>query len=829
METPSDRMHVIYRWKSIYEFSPELVKELIHQVRVKGVKVEFDAAGQAFTLDGERGDTKNVLDALQRAIKKAVKASEVEGRKPGYIPLVRRSRLTEFNSFPIVWAENVPKESGISDIDSMKDTHTEFKLIKIWSPNAGSDFAKILHPEEAEADIPTMISGVCDCSLEVDLFQRRLKIHANDSAIIERVIRKLNKIEEIYKAFLSAKTAHLVYVDDKAEFQLKLVSLKSQLRTIGKTTLLGGKNEKYYQDRKLVHSLRILRTAAGSTKAAVVPMEINEIPGNRQDEGPRAWKDYVFKGFGIRRPPVPASAKGKSKSMQAHAEQLSRALEPWASSTWEPRNTDEFDLFDSGPQPTFVDMEDESTDFLSGPRPNFGGQEEVAASSYIASKRRLKVFGDSGSSSTVANPSTDIHYPEFQGSTSGTPGGLNPEELINFSSPPAIPQGPPQKVTRATRRLRVLDAAPVEEKQQQASEIQTRTFRNVNSQKKTPKKKEVKEYNLQEHMKYNKEKLHEVFEPAFNYARLHKGRLTLEARLGRVLYDSAPPATKCMSWDQLPAILGDRIDTMKVLFTDRITADFVDVDYVCDVKLSPRQELFSYDPESKTVWFEFLCDYRGKPCLVKIDAETKEMEVLGRLETYGTVYWNCPMRSWDSRFTMQARKILNKEEAPFQSLAESLYVTDNTRLPNITFRTEHNDLIVKKVYCKREARYLVLPSSVTGPDRNFEFCITEVMYLWIQAHASDEETYRASATDRNDMIAKERLYYTFSVVPTKAEAMLSEQATLEVGEVSRWTARDVLGSEEDSVLEAMTYVVNAVIERIDNVGYNNEGAWCQSD
>lgn len=63
-----------------------------------------------------------------------------------------------------------------------------------------------------------------------------------------------------------------------------------------------------------------------------------------------------------------------------------------------------------------------------------------------------------------------------------------------------------------------------------------------------------------------------------------------------------------------------------------------------------------------------------KISIIKFDAETWEMEVLGRKETYGTVFWNCPLRSWDSRFTLQARKILNVEEPAFRSLADSLFI-----------------------------------------------------------------------------------------------------------------------------------------------------------
>jgi len=263
---------------------------------------------------------------------------------------------------------------------------------------------------------------------------------------------------------------------------------------------------------------------------------------------------------------------------------------------------------------------------------------------------------------------------------------------------------------------------------------------------------------------------------------------------------------------------------MKVLFTDRVTSDFVDVDYVCDLKLSPTQSFFNYDPDRRNVWFEFLCDYRGKPCLIKLDVDTRELEVLGRLEPYGTIMWNCPLHSWDARFVLQARKVLNSDGSAFKSLADTFFIPPDSQLPEISFRTETSDLIVKKVYFKRESRYLVLPNSLTGP-RNFEFCMTEIQDLWLQSHISSEEVFKASATDRLSMIGDERLYYTFTLVPTKFEEIFQTQTVLEIGEIPQWTAASILGPIGEGVIEAMTGIISAVIERIDDVGFNNRGSW----
>ena len=70
--------------------------------------------------------------------------------------------------------------------------------MKYWGPKHGTDYATMIHPREAEDDVPTMIERVCDCRIEKDTFNKRLVIRANDPDVISRVIEKLDRVEEIF-------------------------------------------------------------------------------------------------------------------------------------------------------------------------------------------------------------------------------------------------------------------------------------------------------------------------------------------------------------------------------------------------------------------------------------------------------------------------------------------------------------------------------------------------------------------------------------------------------------------------------------------------------
>ena len=283
------------------------------------------------------------------------------------------------------------------------------------------------------------------------------------------------------------------------------MSLKAQLRTNGKTTLFGDKQKRYYRDRKEIFTLRLLRRPDAAAKPTVVPLEIREIPGDRNGGGPRAWKEYLFKGYGAfeNDPSVYVKPKAKAKvqypvtqvDLQRHAVNLQRALGEL------PFNTgDEFNL---GPRPSFgVQKNDESLDFLSGPRPDFARAEEPQAVLPVAAKRRVKGLGtesDSPHMSQTAPPEAegDVPLPPTAATTSSYYDkdfydllGPRPvdDPADDFLSPrPGPPTVTQSGMVRTTRRLRApVDQVP-EETEQKVSEANTRVLRNISSQKKSKK------------------------------------------------------------------------------------------------------------------------------------------------------------------------------------------------------------------------------------------------------------------------------------------------------------------------------------------------------
>ena len=276
------------------------------------------------------------------------------------------------------------------------------------------------------------------------------------------------------------------------------------MTTTGKTTLLGEKNKKYRRDRKLIYSLRLLRRADPVDKPSVVRLEIREIPGNRNCDGPRAWKDYIFRGYGSSENNPAVYIKPVAKPMvynpvpqlnlQNHANQLSMALGAVVSET----NDSELGL-----SPGFTAQNDDTIDLLMGSRPNFAPVEDEPVALPAAAKRRLRGFDET----IVAPPNISQPEPPKFIPTVGTSssyydddfGALLPPRPAHNSTPSPPPSAWKSQpgIVRTTRRVRTQDLVP-EERQQEISEQETRKLRNINLQKKP--KRVVREYSSKEYV-----------------------------------------------------------------------------------------------------------------------------------------------------------------------------------------------------------------------------------------------------------------------------------------------------------------------------------------
>jgi len=94
-------------------------------------------------------------------------------------------------------------------------------------------------------------------------------------------------------------------------------------------------------------------------------------------------------------------------------------------------------------------------------------------------------------------------------------------------------------------------------------------------------------------------------------------------------------------------------------------------------------------------------------------------------------------------------------------------------------------------------------------------------------HTNQEDFYsyfsnNRSIAHRPAMAADERLSYLFSLVPVEIEKHLVENYNLEVGEEVTWNT-EVLADRGggDGILKALISVVNTLVQKTDDVGFDN--------
>lgn len=75
---------------------------------------------------------------------------------------------------------------------------------------------------------------------------------------------------------------------------------------------------------------------------------------------------------------------------------------------------------------------------------------------------------------------------------------------------------------------------------------------------------------------------------------------------------------------------------------------------------------------------------------------------------------------------------------------------------------------------------------------------------------------------RVSMMRAGLLHYKFSFIPNKIEKALQQNLNLEIGSEVNWMTDEMIGSlAEGKTLPGLQSLVNTVLRKIDDIGYNN--------
>ncbi|KAK2772229.1 hypothetical protein FQN53_004689 [Emmonsiellopsis sp. PD_33] len=361
-------------------------------------------------------------------------------------------------------------------------------------------------------------------------------------------------------------------------------------------------------------------------------------------------------------------------------------------------------------------------------------------------------------------------------------------------------------------------------------------------------------------------------EPVLSRARYFPGVVSLELQLGLVLSsiypsDKAEGITKANQWNDFFRPENNR-PPPSTIFTNRLTTSGADID---DIFLDPpnrtghSSSLFSKEPLSRRVTYELHCETNNNEQFI-ISVDEFGTTTVNRPEsTLGSVNVHCAGKFWDMRAVVKGTiEYVGNDDGinkAIQDLIDRLYVSPNKPI-NIYTRTSAG-IRITEVFMKRSTRHGCLgqekETAPTGSNypptpsqaQGARLQITEVQHL-ISGISNDGTVSRHRGACSKDMVNDSRLWYEVSVIcsPSMEEALRSNK-DIAFGNAASWSTanlvracetgssgsvksdlqngldRTTLASDAGHInpkeLEDMFRVGNKIVQRIDGVGWNNNG------
>lgn len=129
---------------------------------------------------------------------------------------------------------------------------------------------------------------------------------------------------------------------------------------------------------------------------------------------------------------------------------------------------------------------------------------------------------------------------------------------------------------------------------------------------------------------------------------------------------------------------------------------------------------------------------------------------------------------------------------------------------------------VDTVILQRKTRHIVLHESLTA-GKEILLNVVENQNLRITEHTANPYLKRAEGRDREALRSRDRIWYTFSLVPTPENDILAAARDLQLGEKASWDANDILGFRgTDELVERLLATASEVVTRIDCIGCPRE-------
>ncbi|PWW79223.1 hypothetical protein C7212DRAFT_349186 [Tuber magnatum] len=872
--------YIAYKIKTVFEFTPGAIHQLIRTYKERQsrqlipVDCFFDSRLKCFVLWGDQEACHDAFNTFMDVLSVATTGVITAIRYGDKVEApIKRSPFSRLNLGAVQWTENVSDDEsdshdGDGDDDdnllspvSSKDLRAnspksvaEHKYTETWDPKLPAmDFSYVLHPVDGY-DFIEQISTVTGCTLSPDQVNKVVKIGARSPAPIKLALKKLRKVLERYHRGFESIEITLINPDDRKKFEIRLVSLGKQSE-LNRTTLYprGSKWAEIPADNKFLIRMAEYSPEAGKfLNCKIEPRSLQERFTCLADPRHR-WECYL-ESRGV--------WDGDASDSPAPSPFMLRsALDRTCGFLVEP----ESNSGDDG-TPT-LDLCDPKLNFDS----HFGAQSlhEVRSNAAPTVKpttrtvrAKMNVEQEKGIGS-VAKGNSDLLDGEINlesPALSPTPAlARSQDHVLSFEGTFTEIQKPPPAVAPTTRTVRMPRARKTGAG---APETGAKTLHRTMNQQAPARTKEgrpdltdgmddskkyapkcvlvrIKAHGVPRVTRYNGQKLHRIFKSCFTHVRGWRGHVKFEASLGRIVLTGVPKTVyrRGIEWGDWESSV-EKPREIKTHFTSvcarlflfsggtrylpfcRVTREAHDVEHVLDLKISRFEAMFSGDLRSEKITYEFHCDVESKNRIFVMDAQTFDVTCYNDVSDFGTVYWAHPTKAWDARIRLAGCKVLDLETPGFAGFLASISLRGGEGPPAVGFDVKGTGITVNKVQYRHMLRYQVNKKVCLGHE--IDLAITELQDLQVNRRSRPGRRYEAISAGKPAMAADERLSYSFSLVPVEIEKHLVENYNLEVGEEVAWNTEVLAdGGGGDGILKALVNVVNTLIQRIDDVGFDN--------
>lgn len=329
-------------------------------------------------------------------------------------------------------------------------------------------------------------------------------------------------------------------------------------------------------------------------------------------------------------------------------------------------------------------------------------------------------------------------------------------------------------------------------------------------------------------------KLVEQLTPLFGITRRFSGKLFFEAQLGQVLISQThqlidQPLHSPESW---AAIFGPgNPNPSPSTFTRILTTNGADVDRALETKLPlgigntrTNVKIWNASPGPVSVTYEFSCHSRSsEDFLIAID-QTGQYQLHKGAITAGMVNIHIPSQVWDASFVLTGSLTwLDPPDILINSVKtfrDSLYVLPGRSKLIMVFRqpSDHEIEIRNLVVRRISLHQCNLPGH-----ENMQLKVTEVKSLLFKRHPQDNnlwQAYEKSDDDHSKLMRDGRIHYEMSIVHTGINASLTQNESLEIGELTKTDPKSLL---DHRTIQLMLELTVKMVSKLDYMGMSNIG------